>query len=242
MHFEILVEDASGELLLRSVLQKILGPHGDPHTWRTHAYKGIGKIPRDLRGKTDPAKRVLLDRLPKVLAGYGKSQHGSDAAVIVVVDLDDRDCVGFKQELIETLKPCHPKPRVLFRIAIEEVEAWLLGDRNAIAKAFPRAKMNVLHSYRQDSICGTWEKLADGLFPGGSPALKAQGYPRIGEGKCKWASQIGSRLDVESNSSPSFRAFRFGLLRLSGAKVYTAGAAGARRCPAISGCRSLWPA
>ena len=45
MHFEILVEDASGELLLGSLLPKILGKNGNPHTWRTHAYKGIGRVP-----------------------------------------------------------------------------------------------------------------------------------------------------------------------------------------------------
>ncbi len=219
MHFEILVEDASGELLVGSLLPKILGKNGDPHTWRTHAYKGIGRIPRDLRGKTDPWKRILLDRLPKVLAGYGRSHQELDTAVVVVVDLDDRDCIDFKRELLQIQKRCHPRPRVLFRLAIEETEAWLLGDRNAIIKAFPRAKINVLHSYRQDSICGTWETLADALFPGGSHALRAKGYPRIGEEKCRWASLIGRHLDVESNQSPSLRVFRLGLLKLSGAEV-----------------------
>lgn len=218
MHFEILVEDASGELLLGSLLPKILGNHGNPHTWRTHRYKGIGRIPRDLRGKTDPAKRILLDRLPMLLAGYGKSQQGLDSAVVVVADLDDRDCISFKRELLQVLKLCDPKPRVLFRIAIEEMEAWLLGDRNAILTEFPRAKLSVLDSYVQDSICGTWEKLADAVFPGGSAALKAEGWPRIGQEKCKWASQIGRHLVVGTNRSASLRTFRSGVLKLSGAE------------------------
>jgi len=215
MHFEILVEDASGELLLSALLPQILGENGDSHTWRTHAYKGIGRLPRDLRGKTDPSKRILLDRLPKVLAGYGKSHQGSDSTVVVVADLDDRDCVGFKQELLQVLKRCHPKPRVLFRFAIEEMEAWLLGDRNAILKEFPRAKVHVLDSYIQDSICGTWETLADAVFPGGSNALGAEGWPRKGQEKCKWATQIGRHLSVESNLSPSLQAFRSGVLKMS---------------------------
>jgi hypothetical protein len=219
MHFEILVEDASGELLLGSLLPKILGRNGDTHTWKTHAYKGIGKIPRDLRGKTDPWKRILLDRLPKILAGYGKSLQATEAVVVVVVDLDDKDCTAFKQELVQIQNRCRPKPRVLFRLAIEEMEAWLLGDQAAIVKAFPRAKTNILQSYRQDSICGTWETLAEAVFPGGSAALKAEGYPRIGEQKCRWASQIGGHLDVEANLSPSFRVFRSGLLRLSGGEA-----------------------
>lgn len=216
MHLEVLVEDASGELLLRSLLPKILGQSGGLHTWRFHPYKGIGRIPRDLRGKTDPSKRVLLDRLPKILAGYGLSHQGTEAAVVVLVDLDDRDCIRFKEELLQILRRCHPRPKVLFRIAIEEMEAWLLGDRRAILKEFPRAKVSVIDSYHQDSICGTWEKLADALFPGGSLALRLQGYPTIGQEKCRWATMIGRHLDVESNRSPSLRVFRSGLLKLCG--------------------------
>jgi hypothetical protein len=156
----------------------------------------------------------LLDRLPRILAGYGRSHQGQDAAVLVVVDTDDRDCVEFKQELVRILTNCQPRPRALFRLAVEEMEAWLLGDRAAILREFPRAKAGVLGSYTQDSVCGTWEKLADALFPGGSSALKAEGWPRIGEQKCKWAAQIGRHIDPEANKSPSFHAFRRGLLKL----------------------------
>lgn len=95
MHFELLIEDRSGEVLLRSLLAKILGSNGDPHTWRTHAYRGIGRLPPDLRGKADPWKRFILNQLPRILSGYGKSLQGQDAAVVVIVDLDDRECVGF---------------------------------------------------------------------------------------------------------------------------------------------------
>jgi hypothetical protein len=218
MHFELLVEDASGELLLNALLPKILGEHGALHTWRTHRYKGIGRLPRNLKGKTDPSKRILLDRLPKVLAGYGKSLQGSDSAVIVVVDLDDRECVPFKQELLRILERCNPRPRALFRFAIEEMEAWLLGDRMAIQKEFPRAKAHVLDSYAQDSVCGTWETLADAVSAGGSAALKAEGWPRIGQEKCRWASQIGPGLRLESNASPSLHAFRTGLLKMTAAE------------------------
>lgn len=46
MHFEVLVEDASGKLILKHLLEKILGPEGAPHTVKIHAYKGIGRLPR----------------------------------------------------------------------------------------------------------------------------------------------------------------------------------------------------
>lgn len=136
-----------------------------------------------------------------------------------MLDLDNRDCIVFKQELLQVLKPCNPKPRVMFRFAIEEIEAWLLGDRKAILKEFPRAKIHVLDSYIQDSICGTWETLADAVFPGGSSALKAEGWPRIGQEKCKWASRVGRHVRVESNRSQSLQAFRSGVLKTSGAQA-----------------------
>lgn len=215
MHFEVLIEDRSGEALLERILPKILGANGKTHTWRTHAYRGIGRIPTDLRGKPDPWKRVLLNQLPRILAGYGKSLNGQDAAVVVVVDLDDRGCKEFKQELVHILDGCTPRPRTQFRIAIEETEAWLLGDRNAVMRAYPRSKANVLHAYEQDSICGTWEVLADAVFPGGSVKLKEEGYPRVGEEKFRWAENIGEHLDIDTNRSPSFQVFRQGLLALA---------------------------
>ncbi len=60
MHIEILVEDSSGERLLDVLLPQFLGQPGNPHTWRVHAYKGIGRIPPGLKASGDPAKRILL--------------------------------------------------------------------------------------------------------------------------------------------------------------------------------------
>ena len=53
MHIEVLVEDASGEKLLESLLSKVFGAQDDPHTWRVHAYKGIGRIPKNLNASGD---------------------------------------------------------------------------------------------------------------------------------------------------------------------------------------------
>jgi len=216
MHFEILVEDASGKIALESILKKILDPNEQEHTYRIISYKGIGRIPKDLRGTTDPQKRILLDRLPKLLRGYGKSLQDFSAAVIVVVDLDDKNCLMFKQEMIDILNACNPQPTTLFRIAIEEIEAWLLGDLNAVRTAYPRAKEQVLNAYGQDSICGTWEKLADAVYSGGSEKLKQLGWPHTGRAKCEWANNIACHLDVECNQSKSFQVFRDGIKNLAG--------------------------
>lgn len=119
MHIEILVEDASGEKLLDAVLPKLLGEQGDPHTWRVHSYKGIGRIPKNLKPGTDANKRILLDRLPAALRGYGKTP-GIDA-VVVVLDSDRRDCTEFLAELKALAAGCNPAPNTMFRLAIEEV-------------------------------------------------------------------------------------------------------------------------
>ena len=216
MHFEILVEDASGKIALENIVEKILSTSEQNHSFRIHAYKGIGRLPKNLRGKTDPRKRILLDRLPKILRGYGKSLQTFSSAVIVVVDLDRKDCRTFKQELLGVLKVCNPAPTTLFRIAIEEGEAWLLGDRNAVVTAYPNARVNVMNNYAQDSICGTWEILAGAVYPGRAAALERAGWLVTGVAKCEWAEKITPHMDVDGNLSPSFRVFRDGLRRLAG--------------------------
>lgn len=215
MHFEILIEDKSGKIALRSIVDKILNSKDQEHSFRIIAYKGIGRLPKDLRGQTDPKKRTLLDCLPRVLRGYGRSLRRSEAAVVVVVDLDRKDCRDFKQELLDVLNVCDPAPRTLFRIAIEEGEAWLLGDRNAVLSAYPNAKTGILDNYVQDSICGTWEVLADAIYPGGSTVLGRKAWFIIGQEKGKWAGSIAPHMDVDNNYSPSFRVFRDGLRRLA---------------------------
>lgn len=212
MHIEILVEDSSGEKLLQVLLPQILGPQGDPHTWRLHAYKGIGRIPHGLVTKADPAKRILLDRLPKLLRGYGKTP-GIDA-VVVVVDTDKRDCAEFLAELKSVAVTCNPIPDTLFRLAIEEIEAWYLGDQDALLAAYPRAKRDVRGKYVQDSACNTWELLADAVYLGGSAAIKKAGWPLPGQVKHEWAERIGPLMDLERNISPSFGKLRDGLRRL----------------------------
>jgi hypothetical protein len=181
LHLEILVEDQSGSIAVGLLLDKILEPFRDMVTYQIHSYKGIGRIPANLMHRPDPQKRILLEQLPKLLRGYGRSLQWTDAAVLVVLDLDRQNCIEFKRELCDLLNSCNPRPNALFRIAVEEIEAWLLGDRKAVIKAYPDAKANVLQNYRQDSICDTWEKLADAVCEGGSQKLKESGYPLIGE-------------------------------------------------------------
>lgn len=208
MHLEILVEDQSGKKALDILVPKIIG-YG--HTFKVHPYKGVGRIPKNLNGKADASKRILLDQLPKLLRGYGNTffNYPDDypAAVILICDLDDKCLKAFRQELFAILDACNPKPETRFCIAIEEGEAWFLGDIPAIKAAYPKAKETVLSSYEIDAICGTWECLADAVFPGGAQALSDKGWRAIGEEKSVWSERIAPHMDIANNLSPSFCYF-----------------------------------
>lgn len=133
-----------------------------------------------------------------------------------MVDSDRRDCKGFLQELNKVLSRCSPRPAItLFRLAIEEMEAWYLGDQAALLTAYPEAKKDVLRKYKQDSVCDTWETLADAIHPGGAKAVKDAGWPLPGQLKHQWAERIGPLLDIERNRSPSFRKLCEGLRRIT---------------------------
>ena len=209
MHFEILIEDLSGKKTLDILMPKIIN---DQDTFNVVDYRGIGHIPKNLKSPTDVSKRVLLNQLPRLLRGFGKTFANYTphfpAAVIVICDLDDKCLKTFRQELYSVLNACKLKPETRFCIAVEEGEAWFLGDISAIKKAYPKAKNNILNRYQNDSICNTWELLADAIFAGGSSRLKKRGAQTVGSEKSAWADKITPYMDVDKNKSPSFCYFR----------------------------------
>lgn len=212
MHIEVLVEDSSGAALMKHLMPKLLGEQVDSHTWRVHAYKGIGRIPKKMVMHTDAAKKTLLDNLPRLLEGYGRTP-GYDA-LLVLVDTDDRDVAVFQRELKQVFEQCPNAPQTVFGLATEEIEAWYFGDKVALLAAYPRADKKVLNKYQQDAVCGTWEMLADALIKGGAEAIKRQGFYKAGEFKHECAQRIGPLMDVTKNQSPSFELTRQGVANL----------------------------
>ena len=200
---------------------------------RIHSYKGVGHIPKNLGAKKDaskpskPRERILLDRLPVLLRGYGNTfttfanfancSANSPTAIILVCDLDDKCLKAFRQELFNILNACNPQPETRFCIAIEESEAWFLGDIPAVKSAYPKAKDAVLNVYVNNSVCGTWEHLADAVYNGGLKSLSKKGWQAVGTEKSRWAEKISPQMDVANNASPSFVHFREKLLELVGA-------------------------
>jgi hypothetical protein len=107
-------------------------------------------------------------------------------------------------------------PQTFFRIAIEEMEAWLLGDVSALQKAFPKYDKFKYDTYKQDSIIGTWEKLADITLPiDTARRLKKEPFFVIGRQKSDWAKKIGAYMDIHNNASPSFNCFKNKLEQLA---------------------------
>lgn len=199
MHLQICVEDASGKIFLDNLLPRILI---DDVSWRVHPYRGIGKIPKGLKSTDRAEHRILLECLPKLIRGFANTPHVS--ALILVVDTGNKDCAVFLAELKAVHAAIAPDSNVIFGLAIEEMEAWLLGDPQAIEAAYPKVIKSVLSNYLQDSVCGTWEVLANAVHPGGSASLIEAGWRASGEAKCKWANDITSHMNLTVNGSPSF--------------------------------------
>lgn len=205
MHFEILVEGQSELTALSILIPKIVGEYGNPHTWKTHKHRGLGRLPDAPENAPNPADPTLLHQLPAKLRAYSKTPE-ENRIVIVLLDLDDKNMDTFLRQLNHLLVFCENDFKPLFEFAVEELEAWYLGDRNALLLYNPNMRLNVLEEYQQDAICGTWEL----LLKADDPALLRQGKRNkyILEKKRDWAKGITVNMDINKNSSPSFNKFR----------------------------------
>jgi hypothetical protein len=208
MRLHVLVEGGSEEALLRGWLPRFLPPG---HSFQIIPHRGKGRLPRDPVRVPDIRREGLLDQLPAKLRAYGRTLDPATDRLLVLVDADDEPCLDLKRRLLETLESCDPRPVVLFRLAIEETEAFYLGDSQAIRKAFPQARLHLMQGYAQDSVCNTWELFQTVI--GDST-----------EDKVGWAERMAPHLGTawrgsDANSSPSFRQLCMGLLKLAGEPV-----------------------
>ena len=170
---------------------------------RIHPHEGKGALPDDPTLPPDPANRSLLHQLPAKLRAF-EGALSAEESVVVLVDADDDDCVALTAALDSIAREYAPTSRVLVRIAIEEIEAFYLGDLKALEKAFPHADMELARSHIPDSICGTWE-------------LFGRVIDDDGARKTDWAHSMGSVMTTTParNRSPSFGALCRALKRLA---------------------------
>ena len=192
---DFLVEEPSTEKALRGFLPKIIPQEV---IWDI---KNLG------------CKSRLLAELPKRLTGYANMlKAGMDKRVVILVDRDDEDCEKLKKQLEKMAKEAglatkkHPlkgRWQVVTRIACEELEAWFLGDPEALCQAYPKIPAGYItgQKYRApDEIKGgTWEA-AEYL-------LQKHGYFKGGLGKISFAQTVSPLLDESRSQSPSFKKF-----------------------------------
>ncbi|MEO5370573.1 MAG: DUF4276 family protein [Magnetococcus sp. DMHC-1] len=209
MIFHVLVEGSSDRTALLYLLPGILGPREHPHEWYIHKHQGIGSLPTGPNTVVKATDTSLLGQLPTKLKAYGQALP-EDAIVVVLVDLDDKDKAAFCTQLERLVAGINPMPNLLVCFAIEELEAWYLGDLTALFTAYPEArKQSVLvDGYVQDSICGTWELLVRVTLGKDPASLSKRGRCESGEFKTKLAKKISPHMDVDKNLSPSFQTFR----------------------------------
>lgn len=207
MYFHFLVEDMSGATLIEILMNKIRNSRDDIQ-FHCHSFKGIGGLTKKNTIKETKTGKLLND-LATYLRGFNKSLQGIEAAIFIVVDNDTRDTEAFRNELKSVAEQNRITIDHVFCIAIEEMEAWLLGDAEAVKQAYPSAKLQIVQSYEQDSICGTWELLADAIYPGGLKRFRKECPTFVEKGKYKneWAQQIGQYMQIQKNKSPSFQYF-----------------------------------
>src|ERR1035437_8270731 len=127
MHIVFVVEEPSMEELLRNGLApKLLGQH----TYNIIDFGG---------------KQRLLAGIENRLKAYA-AWPPDDYRFLITVDEDRQDCHALKARIekaaenagLPTRSVAAPDHKVVVRIVVEELEAWLLGDPNALRAAYPK--------------------------------------------------------------------------------------------------------
>ena len=194
MKIDILVEEPSMKGFLEPVLPKIIFP---PDTWSIHVLS------------------CFKTKLEKRLRGFTHQDPGK-YRIIIISDLDRKDCREMKQWLEDIVHRAglHTKTNphldgsysVITRLAIQELESWILGDFHAIHAVYSRVPETLgTHSkYKTpDNVGNTWESL--------HALLKKDGYCGDIYPKIEVARKVAPHIDPQMNQSQSFQIFLQGL-------------------------------
>jgi hypothetical protein len=211
MLIEILSEDKSGAIVVERLSERITESEGIKAQVNVHPHRGCGSLPKDMTAKPPKFANSLLDLLPSELRAYNKIYAGKDIILIIAMDSDDKDPQALRQEIYSVASKFAPDIRSVVGISTEEIEAWVLGDKSAIIEAYPDTNKDVLDSYVQDSVCGTWEILCRAVSENAEELIDI-GYPAIGHYKALWTENISRYMLPQRNVSPSFNTFKMALI------------------------------
>lgn len=145
-------------------------------------------------------KQDLERQLVRKLRGWQRPQ----SAFVVLRDQDAADCGVVKGKLV-TLAKASGRERVLVRVACRELEAWIIGDWQAVGEAFEKPQLkaqSVKEQYRDpDDLVRPVEALRKFI-----PEYQ----------KRDGARRVGILLDPTRNQSASFKTFCSGVVKLVG--------------------------
>ncbi len=212
MHIEILTEDRSGAVVVERLVTRLIEEEHADAEIAVRPHRGCGSLPKDWDTRPVKFASSLLDLLPAKCRAYNKVYGNTDTILVVIMDSDANDPDELRQELYRVCKKYARDIRSVIGLCTEEVEAWLLGDIDAVLKAYPDADLKAYQEYVQDSICGTWEMLCRVTFPDNYEDIIEIGYPAIGHYKARWAEVISPYMEPGNNVSPSFQTFKNALL------------------------------
>lgn len=151
-------------------------------------------VPHD--GKSD-----LLKSIPRKL----KAWREPNTKFVVIIDNDSKDCQKLKATLVALCQRAG-RDDVLVRIACQELEAWYLGDPEAVAAAFGNQKLLDELSKARFRNPDTLPKPSDELTRL-VPAFQ----------KVSGARAVATHIDIGRNKSASFRIFVAGIDQIAGA-------------------------
>jgi Domain of unknown function (DUF4276) len=199
MTIHVLVEGPSERAFLEPWSARLLRGH----SVRVHPHQGKGTLPSNPSVRPDPRLRGLLDQLPAKLRGFAASLDPENDGVVVLVDADDDDATELVASITKTARECAAAMNVTVHLAVEETEAFYLGDLRALEKVFPDADMRAARAYKPDSICNTWELFGRIVRDGGG-------------NKVAWAEAMGKVVTISASESrsPSFKSLILGLRAL----------------------------
>ena len=198
VRLEILVEESSMEAALREIMPKLLQGRAN---WKPINMGSKGKLLRDL-----PARlRAYRSRI----------KNGEKLKIIVLVDRDKDNCENLKRKLETIAREAGLTTKtvvnsqggdfqVITRIAIEELEAWFMGDVDALKAAFTSLKsVKFPGNFRNPDNGGTWERLHRFLK---RHDIYRRSYPKIDA-----ARKIAKHMEPDRNLSHSFQRFLQGV-------------------------------
>lgn len=117
IYLHIFTEEPSIEKVFNAVLPKLL--NADEVHFKIYPHQGKSDL--------EHALRTTLPSISKI----------PNSRILITRDQDLYDCKNLKQQLNDIVKDACNCP-YLIRIVCRELEAWFLGDMNAVKQAYPR--------------------------------------------------------------------------------------------------------